>query len=496
MITVELKEIIRKEYFLKRKSIRQIARELHHSRDTVRKAVRDPGVPVYTRKKPPIKKSIGPFCEVIRQWLEEDQRRPAKQRHTARRIFDRLRDEHAFMGTDRTVRREVSLLRAKLPESHVPQTYLPADGATFDFGKAQVIFQGLERTVHLACMRLDCSSKFFVCALPTERRESLFESHLRGFAYLGGIPLRVRYDNLTTAVYKILNGRNREEQSLWVAFRSHYLFEAHYCAPGKGQEKGGVENLVGYARRNFLVPLPEVESFDELNDYLLDCCERDATSRERFGKTVEELWNEEREKLQSLPERLPKACVVITSKVNRRQMVRLFGIRYSVPPQYVGQVVTVQAFVFQVIISFREKTIAVHERSYERDDEVLDPQHYLPVLLQKPGAFDRATPIVNWSLPAAFSRYHMHLKDRLRESGGTKEYIRILILLKDNSMEEVTAAIKKATGLGVYSFDGVKNLLYQLREPAKRTGSLEVQSPAVWPNQVNHFDRLLQGGAS
>jgi transposase len=496
MITVELKEIIRKEYFLKRKSIRQIARELHHSRDTVRKALHDPGVPVYTRKKPPIKKSIGPFGEVIRQWLEEDQRRPAKQRHTARRIFDRLRDEHAFMGTDRTVRREVSLLRAKLPESHVPQTYTAAEGATFDYGEAQVIFAGKEKTVHLACMRLDYSSKFFVCALPTERRESLFESHLRGFSYLGGIPLRVRYDNLKPAVYKILKGRNREEQSLWVAFRSHFLFEAHYCTPGKGQEKGGVENLVGYARRNFLVPLPEVESFDELNDYLLQCCTRDAESRERFGKTVEELWLEEVEQLRSLPARLPKACVVLSLKVNRRQMIRLFGTRYSVPAQYVGQVVTVQAFVFQVMISFREKTIAIHERSYVPEDEVLDPQHYLPVLLQKPGAFDRATPIVNWSLPPVFPRYHMRLKDRLGHSGGTKEYIRILMLVKDSPVEEVTEAVKRATGLGIYGFDGVKNLLYQLLEPAKKCGLFEVQSPKVWPNQVNHFDRLLQGGAS
>jgi transposase len=495
MITVEIKEIIRKEYFLKRKSIRQIARELHHSRKTIRKAIHNPGVPVYNRRKPPTKQTIGPFAEVIRKWLEEDKGRPAKQRHTARRIFDRLRDEYAYMGTDRTVRREVSLLKAKVPESHVPQTYTPADGATFDFGEAQVIFRGKEKTIQLACMRLDYSSKFFVCAFPTERREALFESHLRGFSYLGGIPFRVRYDNLTTAVYKILTGRNRQEQSVWIAFRSHFLFEAHYCNPGKGQEKGGVENLVGYARRNFLVPLPEVESFDELNEYLHDCCDRDAATRERFGKSVEELWNEELEKLQPLPKKLPKACVVLTLKVNRRQMVRLCGNWYSVPPRYVGQTVTVQAFVFQVIISFREKIIAVHERSYGRDDQVLDPQHYLPVLLQKPGAFDRATPVVNWSLPAVFSHYHMQLKDRLGHSGGTKEYIRILMLLKENSMEEVSAAVKKAAGLGVCSIDGVKNLLYQLREPAKCSGLLEVQSPEVWPNRVNHFDRLLQGGA-
>lgn len=494
MITVEIKETIRKEYFLKRKSIRQIARELHRSRKTIRKAIHDPGVPVYTRRRPPTKQRIGPFSGVIRKWLEEDEQRPAKQRHTARRIFDRLRDEFGYMGTDRTVRREVSLLKAKAPESHVPQTYTAADGATFDFGEARVIFAGKEKIVHLACMRFDFSSKFFVCAFPTERREALFEGHLRGFSYLGGVPFRVRYDNLRTAVYKILTGRNREEQSLWVAFRSHFLFEAHYCNPGKGREKGGVENLVGYARRNFLVPLPEVDSFDELNEYLRKCCDRDAVSRERFGKSVEELWKEELEKLRPLPARLPKACVVLTLKVNRRQVVRFSGNWYSVPAQYVGQQVTVQAFVFKVVISFREKIIAVHERNYMGDDQ-LDPQHYLPVLLRKPGAFDRATPVVNWSLPAVLPRYHMHLKDRLGESGGTKEYIRILMLLKDNPVEEVAEAVKRATGLGVFSFDGVKNLLCQLREPARRYNVLDVRSPEVWPNQVNHFDRLLEGGA-
>lgn len=496
MISVELKEIIRKEFFLKRKSIRQIAREMKHSRKTIRKALQDPTVPVYTRAKPPPKKTIGPFVEIIEQWLTEDEQRPLKQRHTARRIFDRLRQEHGYTGTDRTVRREVSRLRAHIPESHVPQTYTAAEGATFDFGEAQVIFGDRQRTVHLACLRLDYSSKFFVCAFPAERREALFESHLRGFQYLGGVPRRVRYDNLKTAVFRILQGRSREEQSQWVAFRSHFLFDAHYCTPGKGQEKGGVENLVGYARRNFLVPLPKVSGFDELNDYLLDCCEKDARARERFGRSVEDLWHEERESLRFLPKRLPKACVVVTSRVNRRQTARLFGNWYSVPLHYVGQVVTVQAFVFEVLISFRGKTIATHSRSYGREEEVLDPQHYLPALLRKPGAFERATPIVKWTLPAIFSDYHNHLRELFGESKGTREYVRVLMLLKDHPQEDVAQAIGKALELGGVDSDGVKNLLYQLGEPSRRCHVLEFPSPAVWPNRVAHFDRLVQGGVS
>lgn len=492
MITVEQKEIVRREYFLKRKSIRQIARELHYSRKTVRKAILDPGIPVYHREKPPAKPVIGPYLPVIKQWLEEDRRRPPKQRHTAKRIYDRLKDEYGFPGGERAVRREVSLLREKVPDSHVPQTYRPADGATFDFGEAQVVMDGTQRKVHLACMRLDYSSKFFVCALPSERSEGLYASHIDAFQYLEGVPERIRYDNMKQAVRKVLTGRNRSEQSLWVAFRSHFLFEADYCTPGKGQEKGGVENLVGFVRRNFLVPMPVVPDFDTLNAYLVDCCERDSRERTRWGKTVHDLWLEEKEKLHPLPKKMPEACVTVGAKVNRRQLVRFAANWYSVPPQYVGKTVTVKAFVFQVIIALSETVIATHTRSYDRDEEMLDPHHYLPVLLRKPGAFERATPIVTWPLPRAYDTYRRRLKERHEGSQGIREYIRILMLLKDHPVDEVTAAVEKALSYGISSSDGVINLLSQAHQPATETVSLRVNSPPVLPNRVDQFDLLLR----
>jgi len=492
MVTVEQKEIIRREHTIKGKSIRQIAREMHHSRKTIRKAIADPGIPAYTRKEPVAKPVMGPYLALIKQWLEEDRGRPVKQRHTAKRIYDRLKDEYGFPGGERTVRRQVSILREKIPESHVPQTYQPADGGTFDFGEARVVMDGQERTVHLACMRLDYSSKFFVCALPTERREGLFESHIDAFQYLEGVPDRIRYDNMKQAVEKVLRGRNRQEQSLWVAFRSHFLFEADYCAPGKGQEKGGVENLVGYARRNFLVPMPSVKGFPALNAYLLGCCERDARDRQRWGKTVHELWLEEKAKLHPLPKKMPEACVPVPAKVNRRQTVRFSNNWYSVPSQYVGKTVTVKAFVFQVAIALQETVIAVHERSYDREEEVLDPHHYLPVLLRKPGAFERATPILTWPLPPVYDRYRRHLKERHEGSRGIKEYIRILMLLKDHPLDEVTAAVENAMSYGISSCDGVVNLLSQLHEPLPEHVSLRVNSPPVRPNSVDQFDLLLR----
>ena len=204
------------------------------------------------------------------------------------------------------------------------------------------------------------------------------------------------------AVAKILKGRNRQEQSLWVAFRSHFLFEADYCAPGKGQEKGGsrIWSDTCDAISSFLCP--RWRTFAALNAYLLIVASGTPRERTRWGKTVHDLWLEEKEKLRPLPEKMPEACVLATAKVNRRQMVRFATNWYSVPPQYVGKTVTVKAFVFQVIIALPETVIAAHARSYERDEEVLDPHHYLPVLLRKPGAFERATPIVTWPLPPVY----------------------------------------------------------------------------------------------
>ena len=486
MITVDQKEFIRREYFINRKSMRQIARELHHSRKTIRKAIYDPGIPVYKRSRPAPKRSIGPFLEIIQQWLAEDKQRPVKQRHTAKRVYERLKVEYGYQGSDRTVRDVVSRLKDKIPDSHVPQTYQAADGGTFDFGEAYVRLSGRETKVHLGYLRLDYSSKYLMVALPTERQEALFECHLRGFAYLGGVPQRIRYDNLKPAVHKILTGKRRQEQAAWVSFRSHFLFESEYVTPGKGQEKGGVENLVGYVRRNFLVPLPTFRDYDELNAYLLACCEQDARRRRRFGRTVHELWQEEQASLRPLPQYPPKACITVTARVNRRQLFRLDGNWYSVPPEYVGRQITIHAYVFRVIVAFQDKVIASHARSYGREEEILEPHHYLPVLLRKPGAFARATPILKWPLPPAYETYHRRLRERRDGGAGTREYIRILMLLKDHELQEVTAAMEQAASSGLYGYEAVKAFLGE--ELARQLCEVSL----VWPNRVEHFDLLVR----
>jgi hypothetical protein len=238
--------------------------------------------------------------------------------------------------------------------------------------------------------------------------------------------------------------------------------------------------------------MPVVKDFHALNACLVECCDRDSHERIRWGKTVHDLWLEEKEKLRPLPEKMPEACVSTTAKVNRRQMARFASNWYSVPPQHVGKTVTVKAFVFQVIIALAETVIALHARSYERDEEMLDPHHYLPVLLRKPGAFERATPIVAWPLPPVYDTYRRRLKERHEGSQGIREYIRILMLLKDHPEEEVTAAVEKALSYGISSADGVINLLSQVDQPATEIVSLRVNSPPVLPNRVDQFDLLLR----
>ena len=201
-----------------------------------------------------------------------------------------------------------------------------------------------------------------------------------------------------------------------------------------------------------------------------------------------ELWREEQESLRPLPAKLPAACVSRVAKVNRRQQVRFAGNWYSVPPRYVGQLVTVRAYVFRVEIAWQDQVVASHSRSYGREEEVLDPHHYLPVLLKKPGAFLRATPILRWPLPPVYEAYHRQLRERREGQGGTREYIRILMLLQDHPLPAVTAAVEQAAAVGVYSYEAVKSLLSEQPEPAWRHAL-----PPVWPNRVDHFDRLVHG---
>ena len=323
MVTVES---IRKMYLREGRSIREISRTLGVSRQSVRKAICGEAKRSYTMSEPRPCPVMDPYREVILAWLEDDREAPPKQRHTARRIFGRLQDECGFEGAESTVRRYLARLRNSRPEVFIPLTADPGEVAEIDWGTVWVRINGERRQAHLFVMRLRYSGVCFARAYPFEKSEAFFEGHAQAFRWFGGVVRSARYDNIKTAVLKILLGPMREENPEFSALRSHYLFDSIFCAPGKGNEKGAVENGVGYVRRNALVPLPNVDTFAELNANLLAWCDKDR------GKRAQQ-WIAERALLMPLSQDDFKCSATHLLKVNKLSLVHFERNRYSVPAQ-------------------------------------------------------------------------------------------------------------------------------------------------------------------
>lgn len=498
MVKVDEKERIRRAYFLQRKSIRQIERELHHSRKTVRKAIYDSGPPRYIRAVPATKPVLGPFAAIIDDWLEEDVSSPGKQRHTARRIFHRLVEEHDFKGGESTVRCYVRQHRPKKREVYLPLEYDPGSDAQCDFGTAYVRMKGKVEEVQLFCLRLCYSARPFVMAFPHQKQEAFFEGHVAGFDFLGGVPGNIWYDNLSLAVKHVAKGRGHgvQEQESFIAFRSHYLFRSVFCNVGEAHEKGLIENLVGYARRNFLVPLPEVSSFQELNEHLLERCLREDGRRLRGkDKTVGELWEEERARLLPLPEQAYPCCKVCSVKPNSLSLVTFQSNRYSVPTEHAYERLLLKAFVDRVEISAGEKVVALHSRSYGREKDLLNPLHYLPLLRGRLRAFPYAKALRHWHWPEVFDHYLAALRDRYQEGAATREFLRALALCSRYSEEEVAEAMERALTWHACGFDVVNNLLKQeafVERPCLPLSAQEVPTcPRVEDRGLAHYSQLL-----
>ena len=336
-------ELIRTAHRVYGKSIREIRRETGHHRETIRKVLK--GLePKYRRRKPTRCPVMDPVAPIIEGWLLGDRDRPRRQRHTSRRIWDRLVEEHGFGGAESTVRRWVREWKAAhgygARQAVVPLDPEVAREAEVDWGTAWVEMAGERRMVKLFVMRSRYSGKAFVRAYPWERQEMFFDAHMRAFAYYQGIFRQLVYDNLRPAVKKILRGKRRVEQEGFVSFRSYYTYEARFCNRGKGQEKGGVEGLIGYARRNFLVPLPRVRDFEELNQMLLERCQKYGSHRiagREDDRTVQERFEGEKSRLLPLPKRPYENYKPLRVKVDRYQTVRVDRNRYSVPRAYVGR---------------------------------------------------------------------------------------------------------------------------------------------------------------
>jgi transposase len=458
MKTVDLYARVRHAVMIEGLSGREAARRFGIDPRTVKKMLMYSVPPGYVRKQPVKRPKLDPFVGIIDRILAEDEGLPKKQRHTSKRIFERLRDEYGFEGGITIVKDYICGVRQRRREMFVPLTHPPGH-AQVDFGEARAVIGGVERKVHFLAMSLPHSDACFVKAYPGETTEAFCDGHVFGFAFFGGVSLSILYDNTKIAVARILGDGRRQRTRVFSELQSHYLFEDRFGRPGKGNDKGKVEGLVGYCRRNFLVPIPRFANFEDLNAHLEACCRRRLNERLRgHDRTIAERLEHDRAALQPLPPTPYDACDKRTGRVSSLSLVRYRGTDYSVPVRYGHADVLVRGYVHEVVISHGSDVIARHRRSYEREDFVFDPLHYLSLLERKSGALDQAAPLAGWELPAVFTTLRRLLEARMGKS-GKREYVQVLRLLETFAMEEVAAAISQALARGAIGFDAVKHLV-------------------------------------
>ena len=458
MKRVELYGRVRQAVIAKGMSRREAARVFGIDRRTVDKMVAFSVPPGYRRTKPVRRPKLDGFTGIIDQILEADKALPRKQRHTSKRIFERLRDEHGFTGGITIVKDYILAARQRQREMFVPLSHPPGH-AQVDFGEALGVIGGVGCKIHFLVMDLPHSDACFVKAYPGETTEAFCDGHVSAFAFFGGVPQSILYDNTKIAVARILGDGRRQRTRVFGELVSHYLFEDRFGRPGKGNDKGKVEGIVGYARRNFMVPLPRFASFDDLNSWLEEQCRRrmDDTLRGKT-ETIGERMQRDVAASQDLPAVAYDACDKRTARVSSLSLVRYRGNDYSVPTAYGHREVLVRGYVHEVVISCGAEVIAQHRRSWEREDFIFDPLHYLALLERKPNALDQAAPLADWELPHCFATIRRLLEARMGKR-GKREFVQILRLMEAFSLEDVAVGIDSALERGTIGFDAVKHLV-------------------------------------
>ena len=475
-------EFIRTGYRVYGKSISELSRITGHSRNTIKKAIR--GEPWgYKERRRQLFPVLGPYMGIIDRWLKGDEGQPKKQRHTARRIYNRLVEECGFKGSESTVRRYVKMAKVKLGLEE-PKVFVPCDPeagveAEVDWGSATAIIAGNKTRVKFFCMRSKYSGKHFVRFYPCERQQAFFDAHIHAFDFFGGVFPVVIYDNLTSAVKKVLRGRKRTEQESFRKFKSYYSFEARFCNSNSAHEKGGVEGLVGFARRNYMVPVPEAESIEALNEMTLKRCYTygNHTICGRDG-TVNELYEEEKKHLLDLPGVPFSSVQVCNGRVDKYSTVIVDKNRYSVPTRYSGFRVKVIIGIDRIEIFNGNKKIATHERRFGNNKWCLKPEHYLLLIRKRPMSFESARPIREWrkSWPEVFNTLLARFRRQHGETKGIKEFISVLMLHKDYSSSEIEAAVELALEKNISTSEGVRHVLLFIKEPKE-----EIFPLTEWP---------------
>jgi transposase len=440
VLKVENNELIRKLVLIDGLSQNEVAKRLGHSRRSVKRALENPEPRPYTlsgSRKAPVAETIRPIVE---QWLQDDQSKPRKQRHTQTRIYERLRDEYQFTGSRRTISTLVKKLQGKTPEVFCPIDHPPAGEVQIDWGQATVMFAGEETKVMIFCARSAYSKATFVRAYKRDDMISFLDAHVHMFAWLGGVPNKLAYDNLKTAVAHVYTGKSRQLTQRFIALRSHYLFTSRFCNVASGNEKGHVENSVKRAERTYLTPLPQVNSLGALNQHLSQWTELDLQRIDKdAAKTYGQLFQEEQKQFRPLPESPFAACVSNAIRIDKRATVPHNQSRYSVPVQYATQHATVRAFIDHIEVLCDNKIVATHER-VGPGEWSLQMAHYIALLETKPGLLDSGKPFVKQAWTRNQELFRNELEYRY-QGDGTRRFIDILLLAKHHDWRDVSRAI-------------------------------------------------------
>lgn len=483
MLEMDQYEMIRTGYRVYGKNISELSRITGHSRNTIKKAIR--GEPWgYRERENQNYPVLNDYRKIIEMWLESDKEKPKKQRHTAHRIYNRLVEEHGYGGSESNIRRYVrkamQQIGIELSKAFIPCDPESGSEAEIDWGNAIAKISGKEERVSYFCMRSKYSGKHFIRMYPCERQQALIDGHIRGFGYFGGVFPVLIYDNMTTAIQKVMRGRDRIEQEGFTRFKGYYNFKAVFCNPAGGNEKGGVEGLVGYARRNYMVPIPEADSLDEINEKILKQCmgygDHRIAGREM---KVNDLYEQEKAHLLALPDTDFSNEKVTDSRVDKYATVIVDKNRYSVPSGYVDFKVKVIIYVDKVEIFTGGKKIASHKRLYGNSKWGLDPDHYLDLLQQRPMAFNSARPIRQWkeSWPESLHLLLERFRKSQGETKGVKDFISVLMLYRKYKVSEVNAAVELAVESGISNSEGVRHILIYAGESGQKAEPL-----SNWPS--------------
>jgi len=489
-------EYIRDLYENEGLSLREIARRTCKDFRTVRKyAYQDNwSPPAKIRTVPEEFPTIGIHIPIINKILENDEREPRKQRHTVKRIYDRLCDEHGYKGSYSSVKRYVAIRKIEMQK--FKESFLPLDKppghAQVDFGKFKY-YDAFERSCdgHALIVSFPYANTGWMQVFPSENQECLLEGLKRIFYHIDGVPIRVRCDNMTTAVVQILEGAERVITEGFYRFMLHHRFKSDFCNPGKGNEKGNVENKVGYTRRNMLVPVPVIADFDAFNEELLQRCDADF-EREHYERSalIRELWDEEKQHLLTLPDHEYEVFRYDSFTINKYGFMTVDTVKYGLSPEYHGKSVQAKIYFDKIEVYYDHCLLKTFRRSYEKNSEVFDWREYLPALAKKPGATEH-TRFFN-QMPKLWQEYLKSVKGRERKSA----LLLLLEIVKDGNESLCDDALELANEYGKLDSDNIRQCYLLISKPEKYPQPLALSTeppPLNYRPDLAAYDSLMGG---